>query len=278
VTRGMLSATGNRRTATGKRPATGNGHPPAGRAAVGGEIRIPASRHSGIAAFPGFPRDTVTFLRALARNNTEAWVEAHRARYDAALLTPARQCVVAVGEALHAVGCRVVADPRVNGSIFRMARDRRFRPDAPPYKTHLALLWWAEGVRMAQPSFYLQIDGKGVELGVGLPEIPRDRLPDVRRWLVEGDHASRFLAAMDVASDAGVEWSMRQLARPPLEFRGLDEARSQVVRYTGGWGGWTLGAHPPELFTAEFAGWLVEKWRPLIPFWRVFTEALAPSR
>ncbi len=83
---------------------------------------------------------------------------------------------------------------------------------------------------------------------------------------------------MDVASDAGVEWSMRQLARPPLEFRGLDDARSQVVRYTGGWGGWTLAAHPPELFTPEFPAWLVKMWQPLIPFWRVFTEGLASAR
>lgn len=235
---------------------------------------VPPAR---VTAFPGFPKDTVTFLRALARNNTETWLEANRARYEAALLTPARQCVVAVGEALHAEGCRVVADPRVNGSIFRIARDRRFRPDAPPYKTHLAMLWWAEGVRMAQPSFYLQINGKGVELGVGLPEVPREQLPAFRRWLVEGDHAARFLGAMEAAGP-GVEWSMRQLARPPLEFRALEGDRAQAVRYTGGWGGWTLPAHPPELFTPDCAAWLVARCRPLMPFWRVFTEGVSAGR
>ena len=61
------------------------------------------------AAFEGFPRDTVTFLRALARHNTEAWMTDNRARYQAAILTPARQAVVAVGNALHEAGCRVVA-------------------------------------------------------------------------------------------------------------------------------------------------------------------------
>jgi uncharacterized protein (TIGR02453 family) len=234
-----------------------------------------ASRQAGIAAFCGFPKDTVTFLRALARNNTEEWLEANRARYEAAILTPARQCVVAVGEALHAEGCRVVADPRVNGSIFRMARDRRFRPDAPPYKTHLALLWWAEGERMAQPSFYVQINGKGLELGVGLPEVPRERLPAVRRWLAEGDHAARFLRAMDLAGPAAPTWEIRELARPPAEFRGLTgEARQRAVRFIGGWGGWSLTAHPPELFTPEFPEWLVSKCRPLVPFYRVFEEAL----
>jgi uncharacterized protein (TIGR02453 family) len=272
----MLSGTGNRQSATGRpTPArAGRGAGAASRRSVGraGSPSRPSP------AFSGFPRDTVTFLRALARNNNEEWLEANRTRYEAALLTPARQCVVSVGEALHAEGCRVVADPRVNGSIFRIARDRRFRPDVPPYKTHLALLWWAEGVRMAQPSFYLQINGTGVELGVGLPEIPRDRLPGFRRWLVEGDHADRFLAAMDMANLAGVEWTLRQLARPPLEFRGLSGARAEAVRYTGGWGGWTVEPHPAELFTPEAPGWLVSKFQPLMPFWRVLSEGLASSR
>ena len=214
-------------------------------------------------------------MRALARNNDEAWLEANRARYEAAILTPARQCVVDVGKALHASGCRVVADPRVNGSIFRIARDRRFRPDAPPYKTHLALVWWAaDGKRLEQPSFYLQITGKSFELGVGLPEVPRDRLPAFRRWLVQGDHAERMMAAMQQGTASGAEWTIRQLARPPLEFRGLEGARAEAVRYTGGWGGWTLTPHPPELFTPDFTEWLIETYRPLVPFWRVLADGL----
>jgi uncharacterized protein (TIGR02453 family) len=243
------------------------------RRAISGPAAV-SPRRAGPAAFAGFPTDTVTFLRALARNNDEAWMAARRARYEAAILGPARAAVVAVGDALHAAGCRVVADPRVNGSIFRLARDRRFHPDAPPYKTHLALLWWAEGERMAQPSFYIQIGGRGGEIGVGLPEIPRDRLPPFRRWLVERDHAARFLEAIDAATAAGVEWHARQLLRPPLEFRGLDAVRERAVRYAGVWGGWTMAGHPPELFTPAFPAWLVERCGPLVPFWRVFAEGM----
>lgn len=272
MTRGK-PGTGNRQPATGTSPGTGNGQPATRRrVGPGGRVADPGR------PFSGFPRDTVTFLRALARNNDEAWLQANRARYEAAILTPARQCVVAVGEALHAAGCRVVADPRVNGSVVRMARDRRFRPDTPPYKTHLALLWWADGVRMEQPCFYLQIDGKGVECGVGLPEIARAHLPGFRRWIVEGDHAARFLGAMEEAGAAGVEWSMRQLARPPVGFRGLEGAPAQAVRYTGGWGGWTLAPHPAELFSAELSDWLLERYRPLLPFWRVFTEGISAAQ
>ena len=71
---------------------------------------------------------------------------------------------------------------------------------------------------------------------------------------------------------------MRQLARPPLEFRALEGDRAQAVRYTGGWGGWTLAAHPPELFTPACAAWLVARCRPLMPFWRVVTEGVSAGR
>lgn len=239
----------------------------------------PGAAHPGDQAFAGFPKDTVTFLRALARHNDEAWLAANRARYEAALLTPARQCVTAVGNALHAAGCRVVADPRVNGSIFRIARDRRFHADLPPYKTHLALLWWAEGVRMEQPSFYLQIDGKGLILGVGLPEVPRERLPVFRRWLMAGDHAARLLGSMSVDS-AGLAWELTQLARVPPGFpeARTDDVRGRAVRITGGWGGWTLAGHPPELFTPAFPAWFVERCRPLMPYWHVLREGLGEGR
>ena len=230
------------------------------------------------AAFEGFPRDTVTFLRALARHNTEAWMADNRARYQAAILTPARQAVVAVGNALHEAGCRVVADPRVNGSIVRIARDRRFRPDVPPYKTHLALLWWTDGVRMEESAFYVQIGTKGIEYGVGLPEIPREVLPRFRRWLVEGDHAARLGESTTLPASAGVEWELRRLSRVPHEFRGLDDERAAAVRLIGGWGGWTRVPHPPELFTPAFPGWLVSQWEPLVPFWRVLQEGLSAAR
>jgi len=203
---------------------------------------------------------------------------AQRARYEASILEPARAAVVAVGDALHAAGCQVVADPRVNGSIFRIARDRRFRPDVPPYKTHLALLWWAEGVRMEEPAFYVQINTKGIEFGVGLPEIPREVLPHFRRWCVEGDHAARLLSAMDTPASTGVEWEIRRLSRVPHEFQGVDDTRSLAVRFQGGWGGWTRTPHPPELFTRDFPAWLVKCCTPLIPFWRALGEGLAAAR
>ena len=78
------------------------------------------------AVFAGFPRDAAAFLAGLKENNNRTWFEEHRGTYEAALLQPARAFVVAMCEQLRAIAPDVHADPRVNGSIFRINRDTAF--------------------------------------------------------------------------------------------------------------------------------------------------------
>jgi len=47
-------------------------------------------------------------------------------------MAPAKDFVVAMGERLQALSSDVVADPRVNKSIFRIYRDIRFSKDKTP--------------------------------------------------------------------------------------------------------------------------------------------------
>jgi len=88
--------------------------------------------------FAGFPPEGLAFLDGLARDNTKAYFDAHRATYESALLEPAKAFVVALGEELHTrVSPAIRAEPRVNGSILRINRDTRFSADKTPYKDHL---------------------------------------------------------------------------------------------------------------------------------------------
>lgn len=55
-------------------------------------------------------------------------------------MEPAKALVVDLGERLRrTVAPELVADPRVNGSLFRINRDIRFSADKSPYKTHQAI-------------------------------------------------------------------------------------------------------------------------------------------
>lgn len=84
-------------------------------------------------SFEGFDRGLLRYPKELRASNDRAWFDAHRAEYETLLLEPARDFVETAGEALRAFEPEVGADPRVNGSIFRIARDTRFAKDKRPY-------------------------------------------------------------------------------------------------------------------------------------------------
>ncbi|MEM6991152.1 MAG: DUF2461 family protein, partial [Myxococcota bacterium] len=92
-----------------------------------------------MAKFDGFPKQTLTFLKGLGANNDKAWFTAHRADYDNYFMEPAKHFVVALGERLAKSSPGIHAEPKVNGSIFRINRDVRFSKDKRPYKDHLDL-------------------------------------------------------------------------------------------------------------------------------------------
>jgi uncharacterized protein (TIGR02453 family) len=76
--------------------------------------------------FTGFPEETLQFFTGLAANNNKPWFDAHKPKYEKYVLATAQDFVVALGERLRNLSPHVVADPRVNKSIFRIYRDVRF--------------------------------------------------------------------------------------------------------------------------------------------------------
>ena len=114
-------------------------------------------------SFTGFPPETFAFLAGLEKNNSKEWFEAHRGDYEAYHVGPAKLFVAAIGPRLKAISKTVNAEPRVNGSIFRINRDVRFSKDKRPYKTTLDLWFW-EGDKRGwdSPGFFLRLMPKAM--------------------------------------------------------------------------------------------------------------------
>jgi uncharacterized protein (TIGR02453 family) len=91
--------------------------------------------------FTDFPPATLAFRRDLGANNTKAWFDEHRADYEQSYLSPALAFVDAMREPLFALHPQVHADPRMNGSLFRINRDVRFSKDKTPGKDHIDLFF-----------------------------------------------------------------------------------------------------------------------------------------
>jgi uncharacterized protein (DUF2461 family) len=126
-------------------------------------------------AFTGFSADGLRFLAGLAANNDKAWFDANRVAYDDGLIEPARELVVDVGERLAAFVPDINAEPRVNGSIFRINRDLRFSKDRRPYKEHLDLMWWrGAGRSRERPGFFFRLTPATLLLGAGMHRFAPD--------------------------------------------------------------------------------------------------------
>jgi uncharacterized protein (TIGR02453 family) len=217
-----------------------------------------------------FERDALRFLKELRENNTREWFHEHHDEYERLLLEPARDFVVELGEELRAFVPEVAADPRVNGSIFRIARDTRFSKDKRPYKDHLDLWFWV-GDRKRGPGFWFRLDPDELLLGSGMHHFEqaqldrfRDAVADDERGPALRDEAARLRAA-------GYELGGRHYKRVPRGYA-APEDRAELLLHRGLYG-WIRSAPPPnEVFTPAFPRFCADRYRPLAPL----LEWLAP--
>src|SRR3954470_23038439 len=121
-------------------------------------------------AFAGFPREGLEFLEGLAGDNSREYFDVHRDTYEAELLRPAKEFVVALGEELRArVSPGIRAEPRINGSILRINRDTRFSADKRPYKEHVDFWFWeGDAPSRERPGLFVRLRPATVTLGAGM--------------------------------------------------------------------------------------------------------------
>ncbi len=109
------------------------------------------------------------YLRDLKANNDKVWFDEHKQTFEDVLREPAIQFILDFGPRLKEISPHFRADPRKSGgSLFRIYVDRRFKPDAPPYKTHCGIQFrHDEGKDAHAPGIYLHIEPGGSFLGLG---------------------------------------------------------------------------------------------------------------
>ena len=107
-----------------------------------------------------FTPDFFKFLRQLKRHNNREWFQANKHRYERDVRDPFLKFIEDFQPLLHKISPHFIADPRRSGgSLLRIYRDLRFRPDADPYKTMAAARFphvaWKQ---TTAPGFYLHLE------------------------------------------------------------------------------------------------------------------------
>ncbi|UCC80371.1 MAG: DUF2461 domain-containing protein [Candidatus Zixiibacteriota bacterium] len=150
-----------------------------------------------MAGFTGFPKECIEFFKGLEKHNDKRWFEKHKEEYEEYVQTPSRFFVVDLGRKLEKIAPNVIADPRVNRSLFKIHRDTRFSPDKRPFKTNLGIwLWEGERKRMECSGFYFHYEGSEMFLGTGLYMFPREHLAEYRDSVVHDKYGAALVKAI----------------------------------------------------------------------------------
>lgn len=114
-----------------------------------------------------FTRKTLSFLRALERNNDREWFRARKPDYEQHVRGPMVELLHRLAADFRSFAPELVADPKV--SLYRIYRDTRFSEDKRPLKTHAAAHFPVRGLPKGQGAgLYLEVAPTWVWIGGGL--------------------------------------------------------------------------------------------------------------
>ena len=188
---------------------------------------------SSITRFAGFRPAAFAFLNELRDNNDPAWFKPRKALYEAEVLTPFGDLIMAVGTALREAGSPLVGDPK--RSIFRIYRDVRFSPDKRLYKTHAGAVLTRSGGRHDPGVLYIHVAPGESMVAAGFWHPEPALLARLRRAVLNDPDG--FLAIASRLAAAGCPLSSDdRLSRPP---RGFEAAKGTPVADYVGWKSFT---------------------------------------
>ncbi len=114
-----------------------------------------------------FTPKTLSFLRALKRNNDRDWFRARKEDYQRHVRGPMIALIERLAVDLGAFAPELACDPKA--SLYRIYRDTRFSEDKSPLKTHVAAHFPLRGVpRGTGAGLYFEIAPQWVWMGGGL--------------------------------------------------------------------------------------------------------------
>jgi len=230
---------------------------------------------SSTTAFAGFPREGLEFLEGLAQGNTREYFDAHRDTYQSALMQPAKDFVIALGEELAVrVSPGIRAEPRINGSILRINRDTRFSSDKRPYKDHIDFWFWeGEGPSRERPGLFMRLRPGTVTLGAGMHRFEAPALAAYRAAVADDARGRALEEALDASTRLrGTTVGGLAYKRIPRGFD-ADHPRAELLRHAALYvsGEWKL---PRTVSGPAFVGWTAERLERLAPVERWLTATL----
>lgn len=214
-----------------------------------------------------FTDETFGFLKALEKNNSKDWFDAHRDDYEAHWKEPALAFIADISDRMAALDPPLKAVPKINGSLRRINRDMRFSKDKSPYNARLHMIFWAGDKPVGGPGMHVVLTPTGVGYGGGHFGIEPGRLGELRKRIA-GPEGEALIEALNAAEAAGCTMDAPDLARMPKGFE-AEGRRAELLRYKSFVARTHGNEGPPSVLTGPGAeDWVMEKTRACMPLVR----------
>lgn len=215
--------------------------------------------------FNGFPREAVKFFGDLAENNNKAWFAEHKTDFESQVLAPARDFVYEMGKHLRKIAPNVVADPRVDKSIFRIYRDTRFSKDKSPYKNHLGIFFWEGSLpKMESSGFYFHLEPPSLLIAAGVHCFSKTLLEQYRESVIHEKHGPALAKAINrVSKKKDYSVGGKHYKRTPRGFDPNHE-NAELLLYNGLWAAVETEI-PEELHSKEIIPYCLTKFKDMVP-------------
>jgi uncharacterized protein (TIGR02453 family) len=135
--------------------------------------------------FPGFPKEGISFLRALKKHNDREWFTPRKTAFEATVRQPMIELVSAIHREMLRFAPDYVGEPAK--CVYRIYRDTRFSKDKTPYKTYASALFLRSGFDKYAgcAAYYFAVSPDNIEVAGGLYTPDRDVLLAVRQHIAD---------------------------------------------------------------------------------------------
>ena len=155
-------------------------------------------------SFVHYPKESLSFLKSVQKNNNKEWFESHRDEYIQYILEPSRAFVEEMGEHLQALVPTINAIPKINQSLFRIYRDVRFSKDKTPIKSKIGVIFWqGNHIRMQSSCFYLHFSPQELLLASGIRTFDPDLLAAYRDYIKIDTHREALHNILETLKSEG---------------------------------------------------------------------------
>lgn len=176
-----------------------------------------------------FTTKTLSFLRALKRNNDRDWFRSRKPQYDEHVRQPMIALLARLASDLPSFAPELISDPRV--SLYRIYRDTRFSADKKPLKTHVAAHFPAKGFgRNEGAGLYLEVAPEWVWIGGGIYMPSSTDLRAIRAHIAVHHRTLHRMVTGRAFREAVGQLDGERLSRIPLGYV-KDHPASEYLRF-----------------------------------------------